>query len=390
MERSDQDSRQPASEPVVGVDLRPDESIQKILISSASRFTGEFSSPNLLITHAWPPFHAGRRDWFREDTPLSRTALVLSFRTVRSPKLPGFVVPNYEAAGQIVAAVLSVLFGKKFETHGPLEMSGSFGVPDLSTFAVPNNPSLPHIGSNLRADHPVPLEISEARRMQMLFLGDHPDAAARSAFMAAARFYQRALQAIEDDPEVAYLHLITAGEIIANHKPFVEAEHLDEQTRTALERIEQEMEGGKALASQLRGKLRGIKRRFVSAIASYIDPGFFERTEATDAFSAFRADNFSQRLGAAYDLRSKSVHTGRPFGTWIAARNDGAEVQHGQPVIEEDKELAKILYRAPTFVGLERVLRYALIGFAQELGAEMSDIGKGGSEGEDTERPADQ
>lgn len=387
MEESDHDIEQPALEPVVGADLRPDESIQKILISSASRFTGEFSSPNLLITHAWPPFHAGRRDWFREDTPLSRTALVLSFRTVRSPKLPGFVIPNYEPAGQIIAAVLSVLFGKKFETHGPLEMSGSFGVPDLSTFAVPNNPSLPHIGSKRRADHPVPLEISEARRMQTLFLGDHPEAAARSAFMAAARFYQRALQAIEDDPEVAYLHLITAGEIIANHKPFVEAEHLDEQTRAVLGRIEQEMEGGTAIAAQLRGKLQGIKRRFVSAIASYIDPHFFDRSESNDAFSAFRADNFSQRLGAAYDLRSKSVHTGRPFGTWVAPRSDGAEIQHGQPIIEDDKELAKILYRAPTFVGLERVLRYALIGFAKELGADMSDIGKSDPKAEETEEP---
>jgi hypothetical protein len=381
MKDSDQGSEhQDVPEPAVGADLRPNESIQKILISTVARFTGEFSSPNLLITHAWPPFHSGRRDWFREDTPLSRTALVLSFRTVRSPKLPGFVIPNYEPAGQIIGAMLSVLFGKRFETHGPIEMSGSFGVPDLSAFAVPNNPSLPHIGPKLRADYAVPLEISEARRMQTLFLGDHPDAAARSAFMAAARFYQRALQAIEDDPEVAYLHLITAGEIIANHKPFVEEEHLDEQTRIALARIEQEMEGGAALASQLRGKLRGIKRRFVSAIASYVDPGFFDRTEANDAFAAFRADNFTQRLGAAYDLRSKSVHTGRPFGSWIATRNDGAEVQHGEPVIEDDKELARILYRAPTFVGLERVLRYALIGFARELGADMSNIG---------ERPSD-
>ncbi|QJU60063.1 hypothetical protein HL653_22080 [Sphingomonas sp. AP4-R1] len=369
------DEHQDIPEGTDGSDLRPNESIQKILISAVARFTGEFSSPNLLITHAWPPFHSGRRDWFREDTPLSRTAFVLSFRTVRSPKLPGFVVPNYEPAGQIVGAVLSVLFGKRFDTHGPIEMSGSFGVPDLSAFSIPNNPSLPHIGPKVRADYPVPLEVSEARRMQPLFLGDHPDAAARSAFMAAARFYQRALQAIEDDPEVAYLHLITAGEIIANHKPFVEEEHIDEQTRAALARIEREMDGGAALASQLRGKLRGIKRRFVSAVASYIDPGFFDRTEAIDGFSAFRSDNFTQRLAAAYDLRSKSVHTGRPFGSWIAARSDRGEVQSGEPVVEDDRELARILYRAPTFVGLERVLRYALIGFAQELGAAMSNIG---------------
>lgn len=33
--------------------LRPDETVQKILLSSTSRFVGEYESETLLITHAW-------------------------------------------------------------------------------------------------------------------------------------------------------------------------------------------------------------------------------------------------------------------------------------------------------------------------------------------------
>lgn len=361
--------KSPAGGSVIG--LRPDEAIQKILLSVSARFTGEFESINLLITHAWPPFHSGRSDWLRDNTPLSRTALALSFRTIRSPVLPEFVVPNYESVGHSVAAVLSVLFGKCFENHGPLEMSGSFGVPDLSQFGHPYDRRLPHNTSKPRVDYPVRLDISELRRAVPLLLGEHHDDKGRLAFLAAARFYQRALQAVEDDPEVAYLHLITAGEIIANHKPFVENEHVDKATRSALARIEREMQGGDALASMLRGKLRSVKRRFVTAIVSYLEPTFFDRSESSERFTRLTADDIEKRLGAAYDLRSKSVHTGRPFGSWIKPQHHNAEVQHGEPVVPGDRELERILYKAPTFVGLERLLRFALIGFAQELGADL-------------------
>ncbi len=360
--------------------LGPDERIQKILISATARFVGEFSTPDLLITHAWPASYTGRRrDWFNETSPLARTAFVLAFRTKATLKEAGIVIPNYEPAGHIVASVLSVLFGKRFDVHGPYEMSGSFVVPDLSQFSIPNNCKLPHNGQGLRADHPVSLELSNARHLAALILSDHPDGPGQAAFLGAARFYLRALQSVEDDPEVAYLHLITAGEIIANHKPFVEAEHVDADTLKALTRIETEMEGGKKVAGLLRGKVRGIKRRFVSAITSYIQADFFDRRESERAFGTFKAERFKKHVEAAYDLRSRYVHTGEPFGSWIAPGYENAEVQLGKPVVS-DRAFADILYNAPTFVGLERVIRYALLGFSVELGSDLSGLKEGPTE----------
>lgn len=354
--------------------LRPDKTVQKILISAPGRFTGEFESQNTLITHAWPPFHSGRRDWFQDNSPLSRTAFVLAFRTVRSPELPGFVVPNYEYAGRLVSSVLSVLFGKRFDTHGPLEMSGSFGVPDLSQFSTPTGRDLPHNSSRLRSNYPVPLALSEVKRIENLIQGHHQDTKAQTTFLTAARFYQRALQTVEDDPEIAYLHLITAGELLANHRPFDEEKHIDPTTRAALARITAEMKGGEKLSSLLRSQLRGVKRRFVSSIKSYLDADFFMQSEANSKYEALATDDFDKRLGAAYDLRSRSVHSGATFGGWIAPRLGNAEIQSGRPIIEGDEKLAAILFKAPTFPGLERTLRCALLGLALELGADLSGL----------------
>lgn len=56
------------------------------------------------------------------------------------------------------------------------------------------------------------------------------------------------------------------------------------------------------------------------------------------------------------------------FGGWVAPRGkDNAEVQSGKPIVE-DKEYGRILEWAPTYVGLERTIRYGLLRFALDRG----------------------
>ncbi|MFG1279765.1 hypothetical protein [Xanthobacter autotrophicus] len=351
--------------------LRPDERIQKLLLSSPAHFVGEFDTPNLLISHAWPPLHTGRPRWFggNEDS-LSRTAIVLAFRTPAPPDpAPGVVVPNYENVGEVVASALSVLYGKRFDVHGPFEMSGFFGMPDLLAFATPCEPRLRHNDGRPRADRGIPLNLGDAGRIASLILGSHDDPRL-TAFFSAAGFYRRALVTIEIDPESAYLHLITAGEIVSNLHDVPDEDALDEEARALLDRIAKEMSDGTKVASFLRGRLRGIKRRFVSVILSMIDDTFFDRREAAEQFGSFRKDDFRKRIAAAYDLRSRFVHSGYPFGGWINLQMTRFEVQLGKPVVP-DKEMAEVLARAPLFSGLERVIRYVLLTFAAELGADV-------------------
>lgn len=360
--------------------LRPDDSIQKLLLSTPAHFVGEFDTPNMLITHAWPPLYTGRRQWFGQGgDSLSRTAIILAFRTPPPQEpAPGVIIPNYENAGEIAASALSVLFGKKFENHGPFEMSGSFGMPDLTAFATPCEPRLRQNDGRPRVDRPVPLNLEEVRRIAPI-LGAPRDDHRVATFLSAARFYRRALLLIESDPEGAYLNLITAGEIISNFHELTDEEGLDEEARSALARVAKEMEGGEKVAGFLRGRLRGIKRRFVNAITSMVDDPFFDRWEAESQWGSFKKDDFARRIAAAYDLRSKFVHSGYPFGHWINLHMSQYEVQIGEPVVA-DKEMAKILAKAPLFSGLERVIRYVLLTMAGELGADV-EVDSGNASG---------
>lgn len=351
--------------------LRPDQSIQKLLLSTPAHFTGEFDTPDLLITHAWPPLHTGRPRWpGGKGDSLNRTAIILTFRTPPPPgPAPGIVVPNYENAGEIVASALSVLFGKRFDSHGPLEMSGSFGIPDLSTFATPCDPRLRQNDGRPQVDRAVPLDLQEARRIAPLLSTPREDSGV-AAFLSAARFYRRALLSIEADPEGAYLNLITAGEIASNAHQLTDREALDDEARAMLLRISEEMQDGEQVAAFLRRRLLGIKRRFVSAMTSMVDDGFFERREAESQWGSFRKDDFRSRIGAAYDLRSRFVHSGFPFGGWINLDMARFEIQSGKPIIA-DREMAKVLAKAPLFSGLERVIRYVLLTMAAELGVDV-------------------
>lgn len=348
--------------------LRPNECVQKLLLSTPADFIGEFDAPNLLISHAWPPLYTGRATWFgRKGDSLNRRAIVLAFRTPPpADPAPGLIIPNYEDAGEIVASALSVLFGKRFDLHGPFEMSGLFRVPELSDFATPCDPRLRHNDGQPRGDRSVPLNLAETRRIVPLIMGSNKDSRV-VAFHSAAKFYRRALMAIEVDPEVAYLNLITAGEIISNFCDLTDEEALDCEARTVLDRIEKEHPDGTKLARFLRGRLLGIKRRFVSAIIASVDDTFFDRMEARESSRSFQKDDFRRRIAAAYDLRSRFVHSGYPFGGWIKLHMTMYEVPMGKPVVP-DKEMAEVLARAPLFSGLERVIRYVLLTFAAELG----------------------
>ncbi|MGH1557382.1 hypothetical protein ACRAWD_05250 [Caulobacter segnis] len=100
----------------------------------------------------------------------------------------------------------------------------------------------------------------------------------------------RALQSSEHDPEQAYLHLITAGEIISEAQYPAGGRLLDPDLEAVLQRIEKDLPDGKAAASTLRKRLFEIKRRFVTTFMDYIDQPFFEGGEAEAAFWCFQPD----------------------------------------------------------------------------------------------------
>lgn len=149
------------------------------------------------------------------------------------------------------------------------------------------------------------------------------------------------MQHAESQPEVAFLDLITCGEMLSNFFEYNKDNLL-------------------------------VKRRFVKTIRNLLNPYFFQQTETT--IGILNESDISDRIEAAYDLRSYYVHSGVNFGGWVRAcrlSNSGRVV--GVPDIK-DKELKKILDKSPTtFSGLERIMRYCLLRFIHLYGTPIDD-----------------
>jgi hypothetical protein len=348
--------------------LNPEQSTQKILLSSTSRFVGVFQSESILLTHAWPSFHSRDSIYRDREGPLSRSSFVLSFLAAQPEPRPGVVIPDYSGVGSSVASYLCFLFGKRFDSHGVVEASGMFYVPDYWEYSQLCSPWLPQNSHAERVDLGIPLRLEQCARLVPLLTGG-ADAERTRVFGTACRFYMRSLQAAERDPEVAYLHLITIGELLAAQQRYDKDDLLDPQFQAVLEAIRAGHADGASLAKQVRSRVLQLKRSFVRVVVESVDEAFFARTEARHSSEGFTRDRFEESIAAAYDLRSRHVHAGSPFGNWVSSAGAArlGEIQLGRPVVD-DAEFSKLLYRAPTLVGLERVMRYCLFQYATRAG----------------------
>lgn len=103
------------------------------------------------------------------------------------------------------------------------------------------------------------------------------------------------------------------------------------------------------------------------SLVSLLDESFYTEPKDGPSFGYFRPDDMKRRVSAAYDLRSRYVHSGVPFGNWIAPTRGPRDVQLGKPIVQ-DPDFAKTLERAPTFAGLERMMRYCLLRYMESHG----------------------
>ena len=322
--------------------LRPSETVQKTLISTTSRMTGEYENRGILITHAWPQLQSSSISMRLGETHMSRSGYVIAFETPPIEKAPGVPVPDYSPTGEILAAYLSVLFGKRFDCHGLFEGSGFYQIPDLGSYDTPCNPKLPFNSHDTRQCYEVPLEINNFAMIERVFIGPSASIAELSRLNAACKFYMQALQNAEHNSEVAYLHLITAGEILSG------------EIRCA--------------------DTKGVKGKFVKALYSLLDDDFYTASDSARSPVRFGPNNIERSIGAAYDLRSCYVHTGAPFGMWVDPTMGFAsgDLPIGKPVVD-DGNLGRVLAVAPTFAGLERLVRYCVLRLMASRGLLVRD-----------------
>lgn len=351
--------------------LRPKSEVCKILLSSPTRLQGNYSQGDLLLE----PIHSIQNSLFdrlNTEILLGRYHYMLVCK-VPSENKNNIIIPNYSYVGDYISTALSTLYGKRFDNHGIIESSGLFWMPNyeqLITFSP--HYYYPCYSNFTRKDIGINLDLRECHSIVDFALYSKNEKLFRY-FFNAAKFYLSSIKSIDSDLDKAYLDLITCGEILSNfYDDYQEEELYDSDLRQLMERLVDYHVPDKDL-SLIKKRLYQVKRRFVLTLSKLINEPFFDRTESKREDAKFTKENFEKSIKAAYDLRSRYVHTGFQLKDWIEIY---AESEYNLSEVKipglipnvDDKDLKKIIIRVPTYVGLERVMRFALLRFLHTNG----------------------
>lgn len=349
----------------------PRTDIIKLLISTPSYFIGHYESEAFSIANV------NNNLGIVSAHPSERTYKQYLELTIITPeyKRDTIVVPDYSHQGENMCIAMSVLFGKVFDSHGLLLQHGQPYLPNISNNNRIYNKNLTINSSTPRADYCIDLNLSNVNLIaDVLFEHDDETSKANSTFWYAGRFYLQALRLVEDNPELAFLSLITTGEILASYFNYDTDELLDDDSKKLLQQLKDLGEEGSKLHRKVSKKMMGISAAFCKFLIDRLDDEFFERTEAKDRAQKLNKDDIKARLKSAYNLRSIYVHAGQAPTTWMSVSyiKKNEEVHQHSPALT-DREMSKTLKRSPTFIGMERIIRYSLLKFLIETGV-IKDI----------------
>lgn len=343
--------------------LNPIETVQKMLVSTTSSVVGVYEKEGLVITHALPNIHDAATVFRMHETPVSRSGLIIAFETEPVEKRAGIVIPDYTYIGETICAYLSVLFGKRFDCHGLVEANGHYQVPDVTAYSAICDPRLPFNSHVQRTCYPIPLDLNQFSSIENIFFsGSEVDEELMQKLGTICKLYMQSLQNAERAPETSYLNLITAGEILSTCYKYSEEEMFDEEILKTLAIMRNKMERGETRAKMISARLTSVKRAFVKSLCSLLDDSFYTESESETGPIRFEPETIEKNIGAAYDLRSKSIHTGASFGRWINYSLGHSDLHPGRPLVYDSK-FGKILEKAPNLFGLERLMRYCILNF---------------------------
>jgi hypothetical protein len=343
----------------------------KIAFSSPAHFSGEMQTDSFCLTHAWP-MHKNNMEIFDPSGRFHRSFFVLTFREreLSDEEEKKRQPPWYDFVGDFFCVVLSAYFGKRFDNLGFVQSHGIHCVPDIQPPKVRKLVDALPTSSKPRKDLGIKLELHEAKSLlpilDAVFLEineNKPVAKELDLAFAAGRFYLQALQLFESDTELAFLSLVSAGEVLVSGLDFSGDGIYGNDTEELLIEIKEKL--GDVKADKIRRIFR-VSRKFRIGLSKLVNESFFEGSESQDEFFRFKPDEFDMRMAAAYDLRSNFLHEGKKFGGWVEIMSHiNAEVSIGTPA-HGDAEWKKLISRIPTLVGMERVIRFCLLRFLHQ------------------------
>ncbi|HHT9123170.1 MAG TPA: hypothetical protein ACFYEF_09920 [Candidatus Wunengus sp. YC63] len=146
-------------------------------------------------------------------------------------------------------------------------------------------------------------------------------------FILSVRLYHRALLLIEEQPDLAYLNLVSAIETLCQDHPIekVTLIDLDSDLSQLIEAIEDRELRSKIERSILKRE-RFIGRRFIVFILDHIENDFWIKDKRPE-HGQIKPEQLPDLLKRIYNQRSRTLHLGEPFPPSIfQSPSVGAEI----------------------------------------------------------------
>ncbi len=356
--------------------LKPEESIQKLIISSTCKYYGEYESSSILLTHSFPM--NSQTVITPEQDQLSRHAYIFTYKTNPIPENANVIIIDNNSMGIRVCSYLSVLFGKRFDFHGCYENYGFFTLPNLNSFYQSYNPNIITNSKFERLCFPVDLNLENIALFEDILTGKEGNEKFIKILNAACTYYLQALQNFDYDLELSYLNLVTAGEVLSGFYDYNSTDLFDEELLLYLNQIKDNLENGSKVYNKILSYLGGIRKKFTLTLLKFLDAPFYNslidffKAKGENTDFCFNDKNIEQSINAAYKLRSLYVHTGVSFDHYLRSHQSFHDFQYGKPT-NCSKDLADTIKKAPTLYGLERIIRYCLIKFMIENGIDIKE-----------------
>jgi hypothetical protein len=228
----------------------------------------------------------------------------------------------------------------------------------------------------IEGNMPLPVGIDISKLKQLLEAFSSLDESEAENFISAARLYKMALTFIEEEPEIAYLHLIFAIETIANflYKDFVPDEVKQVEVKRNVKELAKHYDLTESQAKELALEAcKGIswtKDKFIRFLVEYTDDSIFTEEDSLFHFPISLApneQNFEKTLAEIYKMRSKAGHEGCPFPPQVGVGTKPTVSIHAVTQFHRDFKKTGRGFVVPPAVWFERVVNLALITYAEHL-----------------------
>jgi hypothetical protein len=263
--------------------------------------------------------------------------------------------PVYQWIGEEVSALLGALYGKLVLNFGHVQAGRLLTVPSIEQRSF-HKFDKPPFNDQPRKPNGFEPNLAEAGLLLAKYTTISTVDDCLALLVRAADLYRLALETYDDRPEVSFAMLISTLEVLTGLRGYSEEELYDECLLRDVRAIQESCPEGHQIARRVRARLYQVKRKVAALVRTTIPETFFQERETTQPWGFINdRTELVERVRAAYDVRSRLLHTGNRSGLWYIEHDyQGEEYGLGTPVLD-DRPLVKLLCRSVNLVGLERI-----------------------------------